>query len=69
MDRVVTQSDKLVLNDDPADCRPERWLESEAQSWIMDKAMLIFGAGTRTWIDGYVRYFWLMSLSFIANLI
>jgi cytochrome P450 len=55
MNAMVTQYDKGVFGEDPYEFRPERWLESEEQYWAMEKAMLVFGAGTRTCIGKHVR--------------
>lgn len=39
---------KEVFGDDAYDFRPERWLESEDRTREMERAILTFGAGTRT---------------------
>jgi cytochrome P450 len=54
MNAMVTQFDKGVFGDDSYEFRPERWLESEESYRAMDKAMLVFGAGTRTCIGKHV---------------
>jgi cytochrome P450 len=55
MNAMVTQYDKGVFGEDSYEFRPERWLCGEEQWRIMDKAMLVFGAGTRTCIGKHVR--------------
>jgi len=55
MNAMVTQFDKEVFGEDSFEFRPERWLESEERYRAMDKAMLVFGAGTRTCIGRHVR--------------
>ncbi|KAF2728074.1 cytochrome P450 [Polyplosphaeria fusca] len=46
---AVVHYDKHVFGDDAQDFRPERWIEAtEEQVRAMDRAMLVFGAGTRT---------------------
>jgi cytochrome P450 len=57
MNAMVTQYDKDVFGEDSHEFRPERWLVSEEQWRIMEKAMLVFGAGTRTCIGKHVRLF------------
>lgn len=37
-----------VFGDDAEEFRPERWLESQARNFEMEKNLLSFGAGTRT---------------------
>lgn len=54
MNAMVTQYDKEVFGEDVYDFRPERWLESEERYWAMDKAMIVFGAGTRTCVGRHV---------------
>jgi hypothetical protein len=55
MNAMVIQYDKGVFGEDSYDFRPERWLQSEEQWRAMEKAMLVFGAGTRTCIGKHVR--------------
>lgn len=55
MNAMVTQFDKNVFGEDADEFRPERWLGSEEHYWAMEKAMLVFGAGTRTCIGKNVR--------------
>lgn len=44
------QRDRTTFGDDAGSFRPERWLESTERNYAMEKAMLVFGAGTRTCI-------------------
>lgn len=39
---------KEVFGEDAYEFRPERWLESEERTKVMEKAIITFGAGTRT---------------------
>ena len=49
MNPAVVQFDKHIFGNDASEFRPERWLESSEENVkAMDKAMLVFGAGTRT---------------------
>ena len=54
MNAMVTQFDETVFGEDAHEFRPERWLESEERFRAMEKAMLVFGAGTRTCIGKHV---------------
>jgi cytochrome P450 len=54
MNAMVTQFDETVFGKDAQEFRPERWLESEERFRVMEKAMLVFGAGTRTCIGKHV---------------
>lgn len=54
MNAMVVQFDKEVFGEDAHEFRPERWLQSEERYRAMDKAMLVFGAGTRTCIGKHV---------------
>ncbi len=54
MNAMVVQFDKNVFGKDAHEFRPDRWLESEERYWAMEKAMLVFGAGTRTCIGKHV---------------
>ncbi|KAI4910824.1 Cytochrome P450 monooxygenase acrts1 [Alternaria incomplexa] len=54
MNAMVTQFDESVFGEDACEFRPERWLVSDAQYRAMQKAMLVFGAGTRTCIGKHV---------------
>ncbi|KAI9708220.1 MAG: hypothetical protein M1820_004174 [Bogoriella megaspora] len=47
---ALVHFDKEVFGPDANDFKPERWLESDQRSFAMDKAILGFGAGTRTCI-------------------
>ncbi|KAI8931128.1 Cytochrome P450 monooxygenase acrts1 [Plenodomus lindquistii] len=53
---MVCQHDKGVFGKDADEFSPERWLESEERFRAMDKAMLVFGAGTRTCIGQHLSY-------------
>lgn len=48
MNAMVAQYDKTIFGEDSYEYRPERWLESEERWRAMDRAMLVYGAGTRT---------------------
>jgi len=50
MNPAVVVFDKNVFGEDAREFRPERWMESEEKNFAMDKAMINFGAGTRTCI-------------------
>ena len=54
MNAMVTQFDESVFGEDAREFRPERWLVNDAQYRAMQKAMLVFGAGTRTCIGKHV---------------
>jgi len=54
MNAMVTQFDKTVFGKDAREFRPERWLEGEERFRLMEKSMLVFGAGTRTCIGRHV---------------
>ncbi|RZK29817.1 MAG: cytochrome P450, partial [Hymenobacter sp.] len=54
MNAMVPQFDKNAFGDDAHEFQPTRWLESEKRYWAMDKAILVFGAGTRTCIGKHV---------------
>jgi cytochrome P450 len=54
MNAMVTQFDETVFGEDAQEFRPERWLVSEERFRAMEKAMLVFGAGTRTCIGKHV---------------
>jgi hypothetical protein len=45
---AIVQHDRGVFGADALDFQPERWLESEERTRAMDKAILTWGAGTRT---------------------
>lgn len=53
----VIQRDKAVFGDDADSFRPERWLESIERNHVMEKGMLVWGAGTRTCIGKNVSEF------------
>jgi cytochrome P450 len=54
MSPACVQRNKRVFGQDSDVFRPERWLESEERTRSMDRAMLNFGAGTRTCIGKHV---------------
>lgn len=54
MNAMVVQFDKGVFGQDSNVFKPERWLESEEKNRAMERAMLDFGAGTRTCIGKHV---------------
>ncbi|KAJ8107714.1 hypothetical protein OPT61_g8679 [Boeremia exigua] len=54
MNAMVVQFDKEIFGEDAHEFRPERWLESEEKYRAMEKAMLVFGAGTRTCIGKHL---------------
>lgn len=45
---AIIQHDRGVFGADALEYHPERWLESEERTRAMDKAILTWGAGTRT---------------------
>ena len=45
---AAVQRDRGVFGEDADVFRPERWLESQERNFAMEKAMMNFGAGTRT---------------------
>jgi cytochrome P450 len=47
---ALVHFNKEVFGLDADEYRPERWLESQERSFAMDKAILGFGAGSRTCI-------------------
>lgn len=47
---ALVHFDKEVFGSDANEFKPERWLESQERSFAMEKAILGFGAGTRTCI-------------------
>lgn len=57
MSPACVQRDKTVFGDDANEFKPERWLESEERTRLMERAMLNFGAGTRTCIGKHVSVF------------
>jgi cytochrome P450 len=50
MNPAVVHFDKDIFGQDADDFRPERWLVSEEEWKVMDRNLLIFGAGTRVCI-------------------
>jgi cytochrome P450 len=52
---AIIQHDKGVFGADALRFSPERWLESEERSRAIDKAILGWGAGTRTCVGRPVR--------------
>ncbi|KAI4932829.1 hypothetical protein J4E85_003230 [Alternaria conjuncta] len=46
----IVQYDKKLFGEDALEFRPERWLESEARKFEMERGMLLFGVGKRTCI-------------------
>ncbi|KAI4714964.1 hypothetical protein J4E89_000648 [Alternaria sp. Ai002NY15] len=46
----IVQYDKKLFGEDALEFRPERWLESEARKFEMERGMFLFGAGKRTCI-------------------
>ncbi|KZM27261.1 heme binding [Ascochyta rabiei] len=48
MNAMVVQDNKEVFGEEAHKFRPERWLESEEKYRATDRAMPVFGAGTRT---------------------
>jgi cytochrome P450 len=56
MSPACVQRDKGVFGQDSNVFHPERWLESEQRTRAMDRAMLNFGAGTRTCIGKHVSH-------------
>lgn len=57
MNAMVTQFDRETFSEDAYAFRPERWLESDARYWAIEEAMLVFGAGRRTYIGKHVIAF------------
>lgn len=55
MNPAVVGFNENVFGTDAWEFRPERWLESDARNHVMDKAMINFGAGTRTCVGRNVR--------------
>lgn len=55
MNAMVVQFDKEVFGEDADQFRSERWLVDEKRYRAMERAMLVFGAGTRTCIGKHVR--------------
>jgi cytochrome P450 len=45
---AIIQHDRRVFGEDAQEFNPERWLRSEERTRAMDKAILGWGAGTRT---------------------
>ena len=68
MNAMVVQFNKEVFGEDAHEFRPERWLESEDRYRAMNKAMLVFGAGTRTCIGKHVGTYTLMAMA-LANIV
>ena len=54
---AIIQHDKGVFGEDAHEFNPERWLESEDRTRAMDKAILGWGAGTRTCVGRPVSRF------------
>ena len=50
MNPAVVLFNKEIFGEDAREFRPERWMESDERNHAMDKAMINFGAGTRTCI-------------------
>lgn len=48
MNPAIVQHDTGVFGEDALEFKPERWLESEERTRAMDRAILAWGAGTRT---------------------
>jgi cytochrome P450 len=46
----TVQHDRKLFGEDATQFRPERWLESPARKFELEKGMIFFGAGTRTCI-------------------
>lgn len=57
MNPAVVLFNKEIFGEDAREFRPERWMESEARNHAMDKAMINFGAGTRTCIGRNVSFY------------
>lgn len=53
---AIIQHDKGVFGEDALEFVPERWLESGDRTRAMDKAILGWGAGTRTCVGRPVRH-------------
>jgi hypothetical protein len=56
MNAMVVHFDKRVFGEDAPEFKPERGLESEERYRAMDKAMLVFDAGTRTCTGKHVSH-------------
>lgn len=54
---AIVQTDKEVFGTDAAEFKPDRWLVTEEQFKVLEKNMLLFGAGTRTCIGKNVCSF------------
>jgi cytochrome P450 len=54
MNAMVVQFDEGVFGNDAHEFRPERWLVSKERYRAMEKAMLVYGAGTRICIGRHV---------------
>ncbi|KAF3001857.1 Cytochrome P450 monooxygenase acrts1 [Curvularia kusanoi] len=54
MNAMVVQFDKEIFGDDAHEFRPERWLQNKEKCREMERAMLVFGAGTRTCIGKHL---------------
>lgn len=54
---AIIQHDRGVFGEDALEFVPERWLESEERTRLMDKAILGWGAGTRTCVGRPVSFF------------
>jgi cytochrome P450 len=54
MNAMVVQFDEGVFDNDAHEFRPERWLVSKERYQAMEKAMLVYGAGTRICIGRHV---------------
>lgn len=48
MNPAIVSHDPNVFGEDAHEFVPERWLQSEDRTRVMDKRILIWGAGTRT---------------------
>lgn len=55
MNPAVVQRDTSVFGPDSDEYKPERWIESTERTFAMEKAMMNFGAGTRTCSGKNVR--------------
>ena len=51
---MVVQYDEGVFGNDAHEFRPERWLVSKENYRAMERAMLVYGAGTRIYIGRHV---------------
>ena len=54
MNAMVVQYDEGVFGTDAHEFRPERWLVSRERCRAMERAMLVYGAGTRVCIGRHV---------------